>query len=626
MFAIAACGGQTTGMGDGSPDSARDVATIDTSPADVLLPIDTVPPDDAPEFIDVTFDASESDSATCGSGRALCNGMCVDVSSDPANCGACGMTCGVGSVCAAGVCATSCGPRVLCNGACVDLTTDPTNCGQCGNLCAGGTVCTAGRCGCLGGAPLCNGVCADTMNDPANCGACGRACAAGQGCNAGVCGIVCGPPRVVCTSGVTQTCADLRTDNGNCGTCGNLCAGGTACTNGACACPAGNGLCNGRCIDLSNDPTNCGTCGNVCAAGVRCTAGACGCNAPFGTCNGRCVDLRNDAANCGTCGNLCTGGTVCNAGSCSCPSGQAFCNGRCVSVQSDIANCGACGRACASGQLCTAGVCGCVATCNGACTDTRTDANNCGACGNVCPAGASCGAGSCSRLVAGLGGPAGYGTPRLALSDDGSECTNGMGAVDLTVVAPGGLNYYGVTYRQLCVNNNGNLNFTNSAMGNNDFTPAAFPQASGTAIIAPWFADVDTRSGNVSIPGDDAIYYDLRSGQFVATWLDVGYYSMHTDHRDSFQVVIRARSDVSPGDFDVELRYARCEWTTGDASGGTGGLGGTPAQAGFNAGDGARSLSLPGSGTAAILSLCSTSNVSIPGVWQYRVRGGVVMP
>ena len=61
------------------------------------------------------------------------------------------------------------------------------------------------------------------------------------------------------------------------------------------------------------------------------------------------------------------------------------------------------------------------------------------------------------------------------------------------------------------------------------------------------------------------------------------------------------------------------QWTTGDASGGTNGLGGTPAQGGFNAGDGERFFSIPGSQTAAILNIYNTSNVGIPGLWTFRV-------
>ena len=61
------------------------------------------------------------------------------------------------------------------------------------------------------------------------------------------------------------------------------------------------------------------------------------------------------------------------------------------------------------------------------------------------------------------------------------------------------------------------------------------------------------------------------------------------------------------------------QWTTGDASGGSGGFGGTPAQVGFNAGDGIRFFSVPGSQTNDIVNIETTSNVGRPGVWMFRV-------
>ena len=68
------------------------------------------------------------------------------------------------------------------------------------------------------------------------------------------------------------------------------------------------------------------------------------------------------------------------------------------------------------------------------------------------------------------------------------------------------------------------------------------------------------------------------------------------------------------GSFDVEFRYNRCEWTTGDLSGSV------AAQAGFDAGDGVNYLTLPGSRTAAVVNLCTTSNVGETGVWRFQVR------
>ena len=57
------------------------------------------------------------------------------------------------------------------------------------------------------------------------------------------------------------------------------------------------------------------------------------------------------------------------------------------------------------------------------------------------------------------------------------------------------------------------------------------------------------------------------------------------------------------------------QWTTGDASGGINGLGGTPARVGFNAGDGVRSATVP----VEVITIANTSNVDIPGVWIFQV-------
>ena len=61
------------------------------------------------------------------------------------------------------------------------------------------------------------------------------------------------------------------------------------------------------------------------------------------------------------------------------------------------------------------------------------------------------------------------------------------------------------------------------------------------------------------------------------------------------------------------------QWTTGDASGGVDGLGGSPAQCGFDAGDQMRYLTHPDSGTGAIINITMTTNVNILGQWSFRV-------
>ena len=94
-----------------------------------------------------------SGQCTCG-GLTLCNGACSDTTTDPRNCGGCagdgGTVCSPGQVCApspladgglSGTCQVLCGETV-CSGACVDITTDPGNCGGCAG--DGGTVCAQG--------------------------------------------------------------------------------------------------------------------------------------------------------------------------------------------------------------------------------------------------------------------------------------------------------------------------------------------------------------------------------------------------------------------------------------------------------------------------------------------------
>ena len=45
-----------------------------------------------------------SDTASCTPGRTLCSGMCIDLTTDPSNCGSCNTLCPSGSTCVAGSC------------------------------------------------------------------------------------------------------------------------------------------------------------------------------------------------------------------------------------------------------------------------------------------------------------------------------------------------------------------------------------------------------------------------------------------------------------------------------------------------------------------------------------------
>ena len=222
-------------------------------------------------------------------------------------------------------------------------------------------------------------------------------------------------------------------------------------------------------------------------------------------------------------------------------------------------------------------------------------------------------------LLAGFGGPADFGSGLLGANDD--QSTN---EIDLSTAFPLGLNFFGTTYYSIYVNNNGNVTFNDNLF---TFTPQPIPIAD-QPMIAPYWADVDTRSrSGLADPTENLVYYhiDVDTGRFIATWYEVGYYSQHNDLRMSFQLILTSRFGREGGDFDVEFRYNRCEWVTGDASGGSGGFGGTPAQAGFDAGDRENFFVLPNSFTPEILNtVCDDSNVGQPGVWRFAWRKGSI--
>jgi hypothetical protein len=62
------------------------------------------------------------------------------------------------------------------------------------------------------------------------------------------------------------------------------------------------------------------------------------------------------------------------------------------------------------------------------------------------------------------------------------------------------------------------------------------------------------------------------------------------------------------------------QWTTGDDSGGSGGLGGWEARVGFNLGS-FDSYPVPGSGTPEIINITLTSNVGRAGMWVFHLDG-----
>ena len=138
--------------------------------------------------------------------------------------------------------------------------------------------------------------------------------------------------------------------------------------------------------------------------------------------------------------------------------------------------------------------------------------------------------------------------------------------------------FYGTNQNAFYINNNGNVSFGGSY---SEYTATGFPYA-GFPMLAPFWADVDTRGvGNV--------YYKIEPHRVVVIWNETGYFSVQTDKRNTFELIFTDGTDplIGVGN-NVAFSYSTMQWTTGSASGGVNGFGGSPATAGINRGDGVK--------------------------------------
>ncbi len=180
--------------------------------------------------------------------------------------------------------------------------------------------------------------------------------------------------------------------------------------------------------------------------------------------------------------------------------------------------------------------------------------------------------------VLGLCAAANAGAVRAGF-EDSSFAANDDGSLAIADFGLGGLNFYGTTYTGGWLNNNGNITFDAPL---STFTPFSLLTTT-RAMLAPFFGDVDTRAGNLTKYGFETGANTPDGGDaFGFTWREVGYFSHHTDKLNTFQLIIY---DVQAnGDFCFEFNYDQIEWETGDASAGSGGLGGFSARAGWSDG------------------------------------------
>ncbi len=198
------------------------------------------------------------------------------------------------------------------------------------------------------------------------------------------------------------------------------------------------------------------------------------------------------------------------------------------------------------------------------------------------------------------------------------------------------INFFGKQYSSAFVNHNGNITFEG---GFAEYTPEGIGNL-GAAIIAPYWADVDTLGQGRIAYGRDTV-----NGRpaFGVIWDKVGYFDRRTDKANTFQVVLIDRSDTGAGNFDIEMNYEQIQWEVGEASHDFGaGAAGVcvigppsciPASAGYSNGSrqGGTFFSISGSlvpgafldnGNSPLIR--RTLNSTVPGRLVFEARGGQV--
>lgn len=169
----------------------------------------------------------------------------------------------------------------------------------------------------------------------------------------------------------------------------------------------------------------------------------------------------------------------------------------------------------------------------------------------------------------------------------GFNCDRNDDGSALLALSSWSFDFYGTAWSDLWVNNNGNVSFGSPF---STYSSTGFP-IGGFPMVAPFWGDVDTRAGDGS---DGVVWYREWStangdavNRLVITWDHVGFYSSDTSRLNTFQLILTDGNDPLIGSGNnVCFCYDDMQWTTGDASSGSGGLGGTAATVGANQGNG----------------------------------------
>ncbi len=227
----------------------------------------------------------------------------------------------------------------------------------------------------------------------------------------------------------------------------------------------------------------------------------------------------------------------------------------------------------------------------------------------------------------------GFNTNTLADNDDSST-----GTVNLGFSGDGKIKFFSFESDNLYVNNNGNISFDSPLA---TFTPFDLSTTS-RKIIAPFFADVDTRFTGLPVTYGTGTVNGLDA--FGVNWVMVDCNGVATPDNqfppatvfNSFQLILVERFDTGAKNFDIELNYDTIKWEAGEASGGDPTcLGGDSARIGYSDGTLGNSFEFAGSavngafldsGPAATSLIQNSLNSDILGRYIIPVRAGIPNP
>ena len=195
---------------------------------------------------------------------------------------------------------------------------------------------------------------------------------------------------------------------------------------------------------------------------------------------------------------------------------------------------------------------------------------------------------------------------------------------------PFSMNWNGTNYTQIYINMNGNCTFGSGYTGYNPNTTLA---ATNRNIMAPFWADVDTRNTAAS----QVTYSRTTAGgvpqvngrnAFFVNWVGVASYSNRATPTNSFQLVIVDRSDTGAGNFDFMFNYDEVAWdiataaSTFKARAGWGFAGTGFELPGSGVAQGSASTLLDSSPAATSLIQNSLNSGGQLGRYVWQVRGG----